>query len=141
MKRHKDLIAVLKSNEMRITPVRRVLLQYILDNQERDLSLKEIQNVLIKKIVGVDRSSVYRNLEVLKKLDILQEYKVQGKGKRFQYVFDQKIHHYYICKVCGKLRSGGKTLFTKIERALEHVPGFLRSDLTAVFYGYCSKCK
>ena len=46
MKKHKDLLAVLRSNKMRITPARRLLLQFILDNKGRQISMQEVQEFL-----------------------------------------------------------------------------------------------
>lgn len=140
MIKHKDLLTVLRTNKMRITPARRVLLQYILDNHSKQLSLKDVQAFLEKKMTGVDRSSIYRNLEAFKKLDIIQELNLPGHGKRFQYIFDRKVHHFYICKSCGKSHRGNESLFSKIEDALKDVHGFSKANLSIVFYGYCSKC-
>ncbi len=141
MRKHRDLIAVLKSNQMRITPARRLLVQYVLDNQSRQLSLNEIQDFMVKHMAGIDRSSIYRNIETLKSLDIIQELKVPKIGKRFQYVFDQKVHHYYICKTCGKANRGRASLFDRIEDTLKSVKGFSQANLSVVFYGYCAKCQ
>ncbi|MBI3555891.1 MAG: transcriptional repressor [Deltaproteobacteria bacterium] len=140
MKKHKDLIAVLKSNEMRITPARRLLLQFILDNSSKQLSLKDVHDFMEENMPGVDRSSIYRNLEAFKKLDIIQELMLPKLGKRFQYVFDRKVHHFFICKACGKLNKGNKALFEKVESALKDVHGFSKANLSVVFYGYCSSC-
>ena len=140
MKKHKDLIAVLRSNKMRITAARRVLLQFILDNKTRHLSFKEIQRFMNKRVQGIDRSSIYRNLETFKKLDILQELNFPKIGKRFQYVIGRKVHHFYICKACGKSNRGNIELFRKIESALKEIHGFSKANLSAIFYGYCSKC-
>ena len=140
MKTHKDLLAVLKSNGMRITPGRKLLLQYILDNHSRQVSLREIHAFLEKRIPGLNRSVVYRNLETLKELDILQELSLPNLGKCFQYIFDAKVHHFYICKACGKSDRGNNELFKKIEKALKEVHGFSKANLSIVFYGYCKKC-
>ena len=140
MIKHKDLLTILRSNKMRITPARRILLQYILDNPTKQLSLKEIQTFLEKKLSGVDRSSIYRNLETFKRLDIIQELNLPTLGKRIQYIFDRKVHHFYICKSCGKSHRGNEVLFNKIEEALKDVHGFSKANLSIVFYGYCAKC-
>ncbi len=141
MRKHRDLIAVLKSNEMRITPARRLLVQFILDNHSRQLSLKEIQAFMVLRLEGIDRSSIYRNIETLKSLDIIQELNLPKVGKRFQYVFDRKVHHYYICKACGKANGRNTKLFGRIEDVLKGVPGFSQANLSLVFYGYCTKCR
>jgi len=140
MKKHQDLITLLRSHKMRITPARRVLLQFILDNKFRQLSLKDFHEFIERKLAGVDRSSIYRNLELFKKLDIIQELNLPRVGKRFQYVFDRKVHHYYICKRCGKLNRGNQALFEKINKALKDVHGFSKANLSIIFYGSCAKC-
>jgi Fur family transcriptional regulator, ferric uptake regulator len=140
MKKHKDLLAVLRSNEMRITPARRLLLQFILDNKGRQISQKEIQDYLAQHLPGVDRSSIYRNLEAFQRLDIIQELNLRGIGKKYQYVLDKKVHHYFICKGCGQANRGGKELFQRIEEALRDVHGFSKANLSVVFYGSCAKC-
>ncbi|MBS1983540.1 MAG: transcriptional repressor [Bdellovibrionales bacterium] len=140
MKKHSDLIAVLRSNKMRITPARRILLQFILDNSKRQLGLSEIHGFIEKRLPGTDRSSIYRNLETFKELDIIQELTLPHHGKRFQYVFDGPVRHFYICKTCGKSHKGDEKLFRQIEAALKQVQGFSRANLSAVFYGHCSKC-
>jgi len=141
MKKHKDLLAVLRSNNMRITPARRALLQFILDNKFRQISVQDIQDFLDKQIMGVDRSSLYRNLETLQRLDIIQELHLPNVGKRYQYVLDRKVHHFYICKGCGKASRGNEELFSKIETALKDIHGFSKANLSVVFYGYCAKCE
>jgi Fur family ferric uptake transcriptional regulator len=140
MKKHKDLLAVLRANKMRITPARRLLLQFILDNKGRQISMQEVQEFLDKQLEGVDRSSIYRNMDALQKLDIIQELNLPNIGKRFQYVLDRKVHHFYICKACGKANRGNEELFRKIEDTLKDVHGFSKANLSVVFYGYCSKC-
>lgn len=125
---------------MRITAGRRLLLQFILDNSARRITLAEIHAYLEGQRSGMDRASVYRNLQALKRLEIIQELKLPRIGKCFQYVLDRKVHHFYICKVCGKAKSGDRALFERIEAALKDIHGFANSNLSAVFYGTCASC-
>ena len=141
MKKNRDLVSVLKSNNMRITPPRRLLLQFILDNKSKHVTAKDMQDYLDARIPNVDRSTVYRNVEAFKRLDILQELNLPTIGRCFQYVFEKKVHHFYICKSCGHLNRGNNSLFLKIEKALKDVHGFEKANLSVVFYGYCSKCR
>ncbi len=140
MKRHGDLVALLKSNGMRVTAGRRLLLQLILDHSARRISLAEIHAYMDRQPVRVDRASIYRNLEAFKKLGIIQELRLPGAGKCFQYVLDRTVRHYYICKVCGKARPGDRKLFERIERALMDIHGFSKANLSVVFYGQCARC-
>jgi len=140
MKKHQDLLAVLRSNKMRITRARRLFLQYILDNKMRQISTQEIQNFLRNKKIRINRSSVYRNISALQRLHIIQELRLPKIGKVYQYVLDRKVHHYYICKACGKANRGNQELFGRIEAALKEVHGFSKANLSMVFYGSCAKC-
>jgi Fur family ferric uptake transcriptional regulator len=150
MKQHKDLLAVLRHNRQRVTPARRLLLQYFIDNHSRSLSLPEIQTHLSDRLPGINRSSVYRNLEMLKSLAIIQELQVGGGssrglaprgGKRFQFVFERPVHHFIICKACGKVSKGTRRFFEQVEKALREVHGFEKANLSVTFYGFCPGCK
>jgi len=150
MKQHKDLLAVLRHNRQRVTPARRLLLQYFIDHHTQSLSLPEIQSHLQDRLPGINRSSIYRNLEMLKSLAIIQELRVGGGsprglaprgGKRFQFVFERPVHHFIICKACGKVSKGNRRFFEQVEKALREVHGFENANLSVTFYGFCPACK
>lgn len=141
MKKHKDLIIYLKSKGLRMTPSKQVLIQFILDNKTRHIPFKEMQNELYNKVPEVDRVTIYRNIEKFIFLGILQELDLPKKGKVYQYVFEKKVQHYYICKACGKINKGNENLFSKIEKALKDIHDFSKANLSVVFYGFCSKCE
>lgn len=141
MKKHSDLIALLRHNQQRITPARRILLQYFIDHSSKGLSLTEIQTHLQDKLPGINRSSVYRNLEMLKQLSIIQELMVPGQGRRYQFVFEQPVHHFIICKGCGKVITGDRSLFEQVEKALKEIHDFQKANLSVTFYGFCAQCQ
>ncbi len=140
MKKHRDLLEVLRANGMRITAGRRALLQFILDHQARRVRLREIHDHLDEELDHVDRTSVYRNLLEFERLGIIQALKLPKGGKTYQYVLDRKIHHFYICKACGRAREGNRKLFERIEAALRDIHGFAKANLSVVFYGTCAGC-
>ena len=139
MKNHKDLIHVLKSKGMKITPVRSLILQYILDNQDQEIILNNIYYFLKEKFIGADKSSIYRNIELFKQLDIIYEVNSSSNQKSYKYVFDTKLHPFFICKSCGKLFEINKNIFQNIETKLIEI--LLEENLSAIFYGYCDICK
>jgi len=141
MRQHKDLLAVLRHNRQRVTPARRLLLQYFIDQHARPLSLPEIQTHLQDRLPGINRSSIYRNLEMLKSLAIIQELRVGGGGKRFQFVFERPVRHFIICKACGKVSRGTRRFFEQVEKALRDVHGFEKANLSVTFYGFCPACR
>lgn len=140
MKKRKDLIAYLKSKGLRMTPLKELLIQFFLDNQTRHIPSKELQEHVAKGLPNVNRTSIYRNIEKLIVLELIQELDLPKTGKAYQFIFDSKVHHYYICKVCGKVKKGDQRLFSRIEKALKDIHDFSKAHLSVVFYGYCSDC-
>ena len=139
MRRHKDLLAVLRANGMRITAGRRALLQFILDNRTRRIGLREI-HAHMAELGQNERTSIYRNLMAFQRLGIIQAFKLANHGKTFQYVLDRRVPPFYICKSCGSARRGDPALFERLEAALQKVSGYSRANLSVVFYGTCRAC-
>lgn len=140
MKKHKDLVVYIRSLGFRVTPSKNLLIQYFLDNHKRHITFKDLQKLLKAKLPEVDRTTLYRNIEKLIEIGLIQELVFPKIGKVYQYVFDKRVHHYYTCKSCGKANKGNKELFDKIETALKDIHGFSKAGLSVVFYGLCTKC-
>ncbi|MBC7457266.1 MAG: transcriptional repressor [Bdellovibrionaceae bacterium] len=140
MKKRTDLVAYLKSKGLRMTPLKELLIQFFIDNQTRHVSNKELQKYVIRHLPDVDRTSIYRNIEKLISIDLIQELDLPKNGKAFQFIFDSKIQHYYICKGCGQVKKGDQKLFSRIKKALKDIHDFSKAQLSVVFYGYCSNC-
>lgn len=140
MKKRKDLVAYLKSKGLRMTPSKKFLIQFFLDNQNRHIPSKELQVHVVRHLPNVDRTTIYRNIEKLVELDLVQELVLPKTGKAYQFIFDSKVHHYYICKSCSQVKKGDPKLFSRIERALKEIHDFSKAKLSVVFYGYCSDC-
>jgi len=141
MKKRADLVSYLKSKGLRMTPSKELLIQFFIDNQKRRISSKELQDHVARHLPDVDRTTIYRNIEKLITLELIQELNLPKDGKVYQFIFDKKVHHYYICKNCGKAKEGDGRLFSRIERALKDIHGFSQAQLSVVFYGYCLECK
>lgn len=140
MRKHKDLVAYLRSKGLRMTPSKEMLIQFFLDNHNRHVPLKEIHEHLISTSPEIERTTIYRNIEKFISLSLIQELDLPKKGKVYQYVFDKKVQHYYICKSCGKMNKGNEELFKKIERALKDIHDFSKANLSVLFFGFCAKC-
>jgi len=123
-----------------MTASKQMLIQFFLDNQTRHVPFRELQAYMQKSLPEVDRTTIYRNIEKFISLDLIQELDLPKIGKVYQYIFGKKIHHYYICKTCGKANKGNQELFGKIESALKDIHGFSKANLSVVFYGSCTKC-
>jgi Fur family ferric uptake transcriptional regulator len=140
MKKREDLVAYLKSKGLRMTPSKELLIQFFLDNQSRHIPSKELQEHVAHHLPDVDRTTVYRNIEKLIEIDLVQELLLPKTGKAYQFIFDTKVHHYYICKGCGEVKKGDQKLFSRIQKALKEIHDFSKAKLSVVFYGYCTDC-
>lgn len=140
MKKQTELVTYLKAKGLRMTASKEQLIQFFLDNQNKHVPIKEIQEHLVTTVPDVDRTTIYRNIEKFIKLGLIQELDLPTRGKVYQYVFGKKVQHYYICKCCGKINKGNEELFKKIEKALKDVHDFSKANLSVLFYGFCSKC-
>jgi len=140
MKKHKDLVVFLNSKGLRATPAKKILLQFFLDNEGQNISLSAIHKFVGRALPETDRTTIYRILEKFIELGIVQRLKLTDKKTVYQYIFDKKVHHYFICKRCGTLSKGNRELFERIERALKDVHGFFTANISAVFYGVCRGC-
>lgn len=140
MKKSKDLLAYLKLRGLRTTPLKELLIQFFLDNKKCQIPYKELQEHVAKNFPDIDRTTLYRNIEKFISLDLIQELNLPKTGKIYQFVFDRRVHHYFICKGCEQVKKGDEVLFKQIEASLKKVHGFMKANLSVVFYGYCSKC-
>lgn len=141
MKKRKDLLAYLKSKDLRMTPLKELLIQFLLDNQKRIIPHKELQDHVNQHLPEIDRTSIYRNIEKLISIDLIQELNLPKTGKAYQFIFDNQVHHYYICKGCNEVKKGDEKLFNRIEKALKDIHDFSKAQMSVVFYGYCSDCE
>ena len=123
-----------------MTPSKLLLIQFFLDNQSRHIPFRELQAFMHKSLPEVDRTTIYRNIEKFIELGLIQELVLPKSGKVYQYVFDKKVHHYVICKSCGKASKDNQELFSKIDNALKEIHGFSKANLSVIFYGFCTKC-
>lgn len=141
MKTKKDLLIYLKEKGLRMTPLKEVLVDFFIHNKGRQIPFKELQEHTTKKLPEIDRTTLYRNTEKLISLDVIQELNLPKTGKVYQFVYNCKIQHYFICKKCDQVTKGDQELFHTIELALKQVHGFANANMSAVFYGYCSNCE
>jgi len=141
MKKREDLLNYLKSKGLRMTVSKELLIQFFLDNQNRYIPSTELQEHVALHLPEVDRTTIYRNIGKLISLDLIQELELPKTGKAYQFIFDSKVHHYYICKGCGDVNKGDPKLFSRIEKALKEIHDFSKAHLSVVFYGYCSDCE
>ena len=113
----------------------------LLAGQDCCLSAHEIAEELHRAGAGIGKASVYRALDLLHQMGLVQRVEIDGGGSRYEPVVPGGEHHHHaVCETCGKV-----TAFEdeKLERTLERLSGRLKHSMRAhdiVIRGDCFRC-
>jgi Fur family transcriptional regulator, ferric uptake regulator len=113
----------------------------LLGRQSCCLSAQEISDRLREAGNDVGIASIYRALELLHELGLVQRVEFGGGGARFEpLVPGGEHHHHAVCEKCGRL-----TAFEdeRLERQLERLAGRMRHSMRGhdiVIRGDCARC-
>ncbi len=119
---------------------RREVLQ-LMSAQRCALSALEIEGALAGGDRRVSRASVYRILEELERIGVVQRVDVGDGVSRFEAVRHGRGHHHHlVCDRCGRLEPfADEGLERAIKRLSERVPLEV-SEHEVVLHGACSAC-
>jgi Fur family transcriptional regulator, ferric uptake regulator len=113
----------------------------LLARQDCCLSAQEISDRLRKSGTNVGTASIYRALDVLNELGLVQRVEFGAGGARFEPVLPGGDHHHHaVCDRCGRV-----TAFEddRLERQLQSLAGQLRHSMSGhdlVIHGECPRC-
>jgi len=113
----------------------------LLGRQSCCLSAQEISDRLHEAGKDVGIASIYRALELLQELGLVQRVEFGEGGARFEPVVPGGEHHHHaVCEKCGRV-----TPFEdeRLERQLERLAGRLRHSMRGhdlVIHGECRRC-
>jgi Fur family transcriptional regulator, ferric uptake regulator len=112
-----------------------------LSEQECAITALELEENRRRRDEGVGRASIYRALEQLEQLGLLQRLEVCRGTAGYERVDPTGHHHHHaICRDCGRMVPFEDS---SLERALEHVAGEMSFDVTehdVVLRGRCDRC-
>lgn len=101
----------------------------------------QLEDELRRRRAGVARASIYRALEQLEGLGLLQRLEVSRGVASYERIEpDGEHHHHAICRDCGKLIPFEDH---SLERAIDQVAGRMSFDVTehdVVLRGHCDRC-
>ncbi len=119
---------------------RRAMLE-LLDEQACALSAIEIEEILRTRRRAVSRASIYRILEELDRLGVIQRVEIGQTMVRYEPVRAGSGHHHHlVCDHCGALRPfSDAELELAIKRLCDRVP-LTVSDHEVVLHGACADC-
>ncbi|HUV75452.1 MAG TPA: Fur family transcriptional regulator [Dehalococcoidales bacterium] len=138
MKQPLDIIGKLSEQGYRLTPQRMMVLAAIEDSDDH-ISAEEIYAQVITKYPHVNISTVYRTLELLKRLGLVTETDLGGGRVRY-HPADKGHHHHLVCQECGKIIDLDESVLSSLRSTLLREYQFSADLRHLAIFGRCAKC-
>jgi len=139
-----DLRQKLQERQHKMTPQRQIVLQIFLDHPGEHLSAEDVHGILRDNHSEIGLATVYRSLELLSDLGILQKMEFGDGCSRYEVNAidpDTHHHHHLLCTKCGKVTEFEDDLLENLEQDIENKSGFRIMDHQVKFFGYCKECQ
>ena len=140
MKNLNNPLSQLKSKGYRFSIIRNFIIELI-KKSGKPLSVSDVQKFIKKKKLSANKTTVYRELELLKKEGIISEMQLRD-NKRWYEFTGIKHHHHIICLKCEKVEDfTGCDSKKLINKALKQAPDFAEIiNHNFDFFGLCKSC-
>ncbi len=138
-KAHSDLLK-LKSKRRRFSASRNFILDMMAKNN-KPLSVFEIQKTLKKNNLPVNKTTIYREIDLLKKEGLILEIQLKEKNKRYE-LSSREHHHHMVCIKCNKIRDFISEDYEKIiNKVIKNEPDFAKiTNHSLELFGLCKSC-
>ncbi|MFC1955533.1 Fur family transcriptional regulator [Chloroflexota bacterium] len=127
---------ILKASGMRVTDNRTLILDII---RQGHLDADEIYRRAREKGYRISLSTVYRALQMFKKLGLIEELHFDDTHHHYE-VKPSAEHHHLVCLGCGKVIEFRHPLSSYIKRNVSEARDFDIAETEIRVTGYCSKC-
>lgn len=139
MKKSKDIVNRLSEEGFRLTPQRMMVLEAI-ENSENHISAEEIYAQVIAMYPHVNISTVYRTMELLKRLGLVTETDLGGGRVRYHPVH-KGHHHHLVCQECGRIIDLDESMLYSLKDTLRREYDFEADLKHMAIFGRCAKCR
>jgi Fur family ferric uptake transcriptional regulator len=131
-------VNTLKARGLKLTPQRRLIVD-VIHEATGHLTAEEITKDVQSRMPGVNKSTIYRTLELLEKAGCVYKSEI---GNEFIYHHDEEGHHHHlICSRCGKTVDCDENLFAPLQRSLKSKYNFRVDFKHIVMTGICEECR
>ena len=134
-----DIVKKLTEQGYRLTPQRLMTIAAI-EYSDGHISAEEIYTQVVSRYPNVNISTVYRTLELLKKLGLVTETDF-GEGRVRYHPVGKGHHHHLVCQECGAVIDLDETVLTPLKDTLLREYGFSADLRHLAIFGHCVKCK
>ena len=127
----------MKHAKRRMTQQRKTILE-ILNKTKGHPSADEVYEMVKQRIPRISLGTVYRNLEVLAELGMIQVLELSGSLKRFDW--DTNKHYHIRCIRCDRVENAPIAPMRQIENKLYESTVFEIIGHNLEFTGLCPRC-
>ena len=130
---------VLQEKGYRLTPQRMLVIE-ALHNADSHISAEEIYQQFHARYPHSNISTVYRTLELMKKLNLVTETDF-GEGRVRYHVAEKGHHHHLVCRNCGRIMDLDESVLFPLKDTLLRDYGFEADLRHLAISGECSDCR
>ena len=139
MSGHSTIMESLREVGYRLTPQRMLIVSIIHDSKDH-ITAEEIHNRVALQYPCVDISTVYRTLQLLKKLHLVSETDLGGGSVQYELSAGSR-HHHLVCRQCAESFALDDEMLEPLRaRMLDHYGFQADMDHFAIF-GLCQQCR
>jgi Fur family transcriptional regulator, ferric uptake regulator len=129
----------LQEKGYRLTPQRLMILSAMEESHEH-ISAEEIYAQVVARYPHVNISTVYRTLELLKKLGMVYEIDL-GEGRIRYHAEESGHHHHLVCQDCGQVIDIKEASLSSLRDILLRDYNFQAELKHVAIFGLCEKCR
>jgi Fur family ferric uptake transcriptional regulator len=133
----RDWHARLRSKGYRLTPQRQLVLEAV--GELGHATPEDIASAVRRTASGVNISTVYRTLELLEELGLVQHTHLQHGAPTYS-VSTEDDHVHLVCRECGDVQEADADLLGEAVRRLADERGFRLDVGHVALFGRCASC-
>jgi len=138
VKQPRGMIERLSEQGYRLTP-QRVMILSAIEDSDHHISAEEIYAQIAAKYPQVNISTVYRTLELLKRLGWIYAIDM-GEGHIRYHPEDKWHHHHLVCQNCGAVIGIDESTLARLKDVLFNRYNFSAQLKHMAIFGLCEKC-
>lgn len=136
-----QIVKTLRASGERMTPIRMELLN-ILSKSTEPRSPQELRARLEKKGFSANKTTVYRQLEMLERYGIVQSVQFADRTRRYELVSESGHHHHLVCVHCERVEDiSFPTELEEQEKLIWKQHRFTVLQHSLEFFGVCRRCR
>lgn len=137
----RSLLEELSAKGIRMTAQRRAVVE-VIQEAKRHLDADSLLELARKRQTNIDRATVYRTIDLLKRLRLIDELDLmhlEGE-KHFYEVRTTRDHVHLACFRCAKIEEFSSTIFDQLKHEIAEKAGFKIRVARLEVGGLCSGC-